>query len=170
MSASKTSWGCALNSTVCLMVFICIIDYTLKAADSGRAGESRARAAGTLLPAAVASRHAGSIPGPKLELVGPHGNVARTISLPRTQRFSDFRHGETPVSPTPFPFPAAQNIKPPVKDGCMFLSGRRESNPVFTHPKRTYYRYTTARELLNIILFLYFFLNTRFKFVFLLLC
>gem|GEM_PF-4693289 len=25
------------------------------------------------------------------------------------------------------------------------LSGRRESNPVFTHPKRTYYRYTTAR-------------------------
>ena len=28
----------------------------------------------------------------------------------------------------------------------VFLSGRRESNPVFTHPKRTYYRYTTARS------------------------
>ena len=26
------------------------------------------------------------------------------------------------------------------------VSGRRESNPVFTHPKRTYYRYTTARH------------------------
>gem|GEM_PF-4152903 len=28
----------------------------------------------------------------------------------------------------------------------LFLSGRWESNPVYTHPKRVYYRYTTARN------------------------
>src|SRR3989344_2586827 len=56
------------------------------------------------LPAAGAGRRS-VLAKQKLELVGPHGNVARTTSLPRTQRFSDFRHGETPASPPPFPFP-----------------------------------------------------------------
>ncbi len=39
----------------------------------------------------------------------------------------------------------------------IFLSGRRESNPVFTHPKRTYYRYTTARVLFHKVFLFYFF-------------
>ena len=33
---------------------------------------------------------------------------------------------------------------------CLEWSGCRELNPVFTHPKRAYYRYTTARPVTNI--------------------
>ena len=36
------------------------------------------------------------------------------------------------------------------RNGYCPLSGRRESNPVYTNPNRAYYRYTTARYMCGI--------------------
>ena len=51
----------------------------------------------------------------------------------------------------PDPFRCSIPVSPPQNKTALaglfcFSSGRRESNPVFTHPKRMYYRYTTARS------------------------
>ena len=55
-------------------------------------------------------------------------------------------------------FPAAKQKS--AFGALLFLSGCWESNPVYTHPKRAYYRYTTARAYSpNILLLAEFFFN-----------
>ena len=43
--------------------------------------------------------------------------------------------------------PEAISLSPSKNLTCLEWSGCRELDPVFTHPKRAYYRYTTARFL-----------------------
>ena len=115
-------------------------------------------------------------PAKKVMMVGPPGiSHTRYARFSEPSVPNDLRHGEPIAVPRPPPLfdshhsnrqqkeyaPRVSRRHEGAKRKCAFsrtrhvlwsiffllLSGRRESNPVFTNPNRTYYRYTTARRI-----------------------
>src|SRR3989344_1014903 len=79
-----------------------------------------------------------------------HSNFLRTTGTYRSSRYGPVSLGRERIYHV---FRAAENRTRATSTPCLRTttirqpgSGRRESNPVYTHPKRAYYRYTTARH------------------------